>query len=128
MNAPYKACQDVSTVQDCLEHLPLLEYCRIYINKSYTFSDNDSKLNYEGKKNEFIMHNKRDVHYDFSESFEIPDYVSRICTFGGNDMPLRYNPFLFVLLSLFLLGWIIRIILYLNSFAAEVKVVKKVRF
>jgi len=124
----YQNCQDISNMMDCMNHLPLLQYCRVYLTKSYEFADKNSEAVYENKKSSFISLNNKDTHYDFTETFNIAGYVSHICTLGGqnSEMPWYYKCKNYVLLSMVFLGWIIRFMFYKNSFAATTAVKKKI--
>lgn len=125
-NLDYQNCVDVSNMMDCMNHLPLLQYCRVYLAKSYEFADKNSKALYESRKSYFIVSNNRDAHYDFSEVFEIAGYVSHICTLGGGSfaIPWYYVCRNYVLLSLVFVGWVIRFMFYKNSFAASTSLKK----
>lgn len=123
----YQGCSDVSNVMDCMKHLELLQYCRIYLTKSFGFIDSDSAANYNYQREGFISTNNLDTHYDLNESFDISGFVSRIVTYGGSDgasMPCMYKMGTYLFLSLIFLGWIVRICLYKNSFAASTKIHK----
>ena len=128
-SAPFISWSDTSNMMDCLKHLPLLQYCRLYIDKMYNFSDGESLHNYEYKKSSFIIVHHTDAHYDFNEKFNVPGVITRICTYGSNGkMPCIYSMGMFLLFSLIGFGWIIRILLYKNSFAAKANIIKTMKF
>jgi hypothetical protein len=129
LRVPYIGCVDSSNMMECMKHLPLLQYCRIYISKMYGFVDSESRSNFDRMKSGFISSNNFDTHYDFSEGFEIPGYISRICTYGSNDnsLPCAFSMGTFLFTSLIGFGWIIRILLYKRSFAAKTNIIKNIK-
>lgn len=125
----YGVCEDKSIFDDAMNHLGILELCRVYLTQTYEFADSHARESFNSQKQNFLNTNKnRDEKYSFSESFNIPGFISRIITYGGqpNDSPpIIFNVCIYLLCSTLLLGWIIRIILYKKSFATTGRIIKK---
>jgi hypothetical protein len=77
---------------------------RLTFDKQVVFADMESREHFNRKKREFIWTNRRDVHYDFSETLEIPgsrEYV--LACKDPSDIPLWLNQWMYYLASLFCL-------------------------
>lgn len=77
---------------------------RLTFDKQMVFADAESKQDFHQQKLQFIWSNRRDVHYDFSESLEIPglrEYV--LACKDTSVVPAWLSQWAFYLASLFCL-------------------------
>jgi TMEM151 family len=115
---------DASNCDAIIQNLKLLALCRLYLVKEYGFDSVATEQNFYALKKHFIAVNKRDVHYDFSESFQIDGFLSRAVSHNGDNGGKVYSIPFYIFMTLFGFGWLLRLLFYKNSFCGNIRIKK----
>ena len=119
---------DSTNYSEILNHLNLLQYCRLYFAKGFGFDSQNSQTIYLELKKYFVLINKKDDYFDFLETINVNGFLEKVCAFSyGNCCNRVYSIPFYILMTFVGVGWLLRILFYKNSFNAKVNVVKVVR-
>jgi hypothetical protein len=69
--------KDMSDKIDILFFIEKITAIRLHVYDDFRYSNKALRM-YDEQKNDFINHNNRDVHYDFSYHEEIPGHIDNI--------------------------------------------------
>jgi hypothetical protein len=119
-----KGAVDNTEFTDIINHLKLLQMCRLYFNKEYSFDTPLSQNYYDSLKKYFISFNKRDVCFDFWEQYTIDGFEPRLVAHNGDKIGRVYSIPFYIFMTLIGFGWLLRLLFYKNTFCGEVKVKK----
>jgi hypothetical protein len=119
-----KDAVDKTELTEIINHLKLLQMCRLYFGKEYSFDTPLSQSYYDSLKKYFITFNKRDTCFDFWEQYTIDGFEPRLVAHNGDKIGRVYSIPFYIFMTLFGLGWLLRLLFYKNTFCGEVKIKK----
>ena len=121
----FKEQYDASPILSRLEQFRLT---RIYNKVKIAFCNEQLQQHFEDARRQWIHEHNRDVHYDFTESKEIPGLISHVLTFNGKakKFPALLNCTVFTLLSVVTLDWILMFWLMRHSARLDYTYIKVV--
>ena len=79
-------------------------YTRVHFKKQYILADEETKIDFNQQKANFIDRNKNnDTHYSYFESFDISGYVEWAISTLNNDVPWVMNVYWYLFFCLFMM-------------------------